>query len=114
VFNPTGFWCPSCALSSIPFCVKATAEELRFLPPAFISVQKDRMLIITKGAGGCDVFVKGKQLSCKPKWRISAPDTLGAGDTFFAAFVTTYEQTNTVKKSVRYAMCEVEKFLQKK
>jgi hypothetical protein len=114
VFNPAGFWCPSCALSGIPFCVKATSEELRFLPPAFVSVQKDRMLIITKGAEGCDVFVKGKQLSCKPKRRISAPDTLGAGDTFFAAFVASFERTRAVKRSVRYAMRAVEKFLQKK
>lgn len=94
-----------------PFCIKGTEEEIRFLPPEFTEEQKQRCLIVTKGAAGADVYLGGEKTSLAPAEIVTAKDTLGAGDTFFSHVVAAYLRTSDLIESVREAMGKTSAFL---
>lgn len=58
------------------------------------------IVLVTDGAKGCTVFTHGQkyQIASEP---VEVKDTIGAGDSFCAAFLTTYLRTGDPKKAAR-------------
>lgn len=92
------------------YCVKGTEREINKLPKNIIKNQKKKCLIITKGDKGSVIYFNNKRYLFHSD-RIKVKNTIGAGDTFFAAFVAHFAKTNDVVKSAKFAMKEVKKFL---
>lgn len=93
--------------------VKTTAHESRWIPKATLEIFKQHILLITRGARPLRVYVQGKSFTITPR-RISAPNTLGAGDTFFAAFVAAFLKTHDAHRSATFAVRAAEHFLRLK
>jgi len=93
-------------ISSI-FCLKGTEEEIKYISPGFIN----QTMIITKGNLGCEVFISGKKTELKTERIINTPESIGAGDTFFAYLISQFSKNNDFLKSVKYAMDQTSKFL---
>jgi hypothetical protein len=106
-------WQPNKAIFANIFCLKVTQEELKYLSSKYIKEQKQKILLVTKGRFGCDVFYFGKKFTIKPEKIIKIDNAVGAGDTFFAYFISKYMKTNNVIASVKYATAMVLIFLEK-
>lgn len=106
-------WRPNEMIFSNIFCLKATREELKYIPSKYIKEQKQKILLVTKGRFGCDVFYFGKKFAIKPEKIIKINNAVGAGDTFFAYFISKYIKTYNVIASVKYATARVSIFLEK-
>jgi uncharacterized protein (TIGR00725 family) len=90
-FGQKQVWIQAMELGCHIFCVKATEEELLFLPERFVRNQKaERCLIVTKGSKGSEVFHQGQRFEVVPKKVVFPADTVGAGDAFFANFTAEY------------------------
>jgi len=96
------------------FCVKGTEEEISYLPKNFIEKQKQKMLLMTLGSNGSILYFKNKAISTKPEMVIRSTDTIGAGDSFFAYFITKYLQSNNPALSLEYATSKTTSFLSSK
>ncbi|HCC23507.1 TPA: hypothetical protein DF272_05030 [Candidatus Falkowbacteria bacterium] len=107
-------WLPNTKIQNSIFCLKGTTEELQYITTDHLNLQKQKILIATKGKDGCDLYYNGKKISIPPKKIISAPDTIGAGDTFFGHFISNFIKTNNPKHSVKYAMKQTSEFLNQK
>ena len=92
------------------FCIKGTESEIKKLPKKILKNQKKKCLIITKGEGGSVIYFNNKKYILKTK-KIKPPNTIGAGDIFFIAFIIKLIETNNVIKSGDSATKEAEKFL---
>lgn len=101
-------------LSGSIFCLKGTSEELKYIPLKTIKNQKNKILLITKGKKGCDAYIFGKRYNFKVKNAIQNRDTVGAGDTFFAYFISSFIKSNDTIASVEYAIERTTKFLKSK
>lgn len=96
-------------------CIKGTEEEIRFLDQEFIIDQKaNRQLIITQGAAGVDLFVKAEQLHIDAETLSNLPDTVGAGDTWFAAYVAHQALGKDFREAAAFATKYVAHFLRRK
>lgn len=95
-------------------CLKVTALELAYIPPLSLEDQKTRMLLVTKGLDGVDVYVEGVHLSFKPPRIVNAKDTIGAGDTFFAHTVSRVLLGDEPERAIAQAMEWTCKFLENK
>lgn len=93
------------------FCLKATQAELAFLPPQLVERQKQKILIVTKGGEGLDLYFEKSVQSIPVPKKIAGRDTIGAGDTLLANFAARYLQTGNVFGSITFAMSEVADFL---
>jgi hypothetical protein len=96
------------------FCLKGNEVEIGMLPKEVVDDQKkNRMLIITKGKNGVEIFYKSKHTVSilKPSEIQNPKNTIGAGDTFFANFVYEFMLTNDVKKSADFALKKTSQFL---
>jgi D-beta-D-heptose 7-phosphate kinase/D-beta-D-heptose 1-phosphate adenosyltransferase len=63
-----------------------------------------RNLIVTFGGDGCCIIKSGNEVQrFEPKIKREVRNVSGAGDTFFAAMVIKYLQTNDLKASLDYA-----------
>ncbi len=100
-------------VTSSIFCLKGTEEEIRYLQKDFVKNQKQKILIITKGSKGCEAFIFGKKYVIKPKKILDIKNTIGAGDTFFAYFVSQMYKNNNPVKSIKYATEKTSNFLMK-
>lgn len=90
------------------------ASELSYIEPALIASQKQRILIITHGATGFELFYQKKRYNFPTIRRIVSPDTIGAGDTLLTAFVVEWLKTRDISKAGRKAQNIVESFLRRK
>lgn len=104
-------WKPSREIFENIFCLKGTREEFRYLPVQYIQAQKQKILIITKGARGCEVFAFGKGYIVRPPKIISQKNTIGAGDTFFAYFISRFIKTTNALDGASYAVKRTSMFL---
>ncbi len=95
-------------------CLKATKEELLFLPKQSVEDQKQRMLIVTHGANGAEVFLNGERSFFVPSKIVLSSNTVGAGDTFFGHVVCEILKGRSVKQTVLNAMNATIRFLEKK
>lgn len=84
--------------------LKCNSKEFKFLPKKVIERAKEKILIETKGVKGVTLWEKGIKLDFKPKKIIKTENTIGAGDTFFAAFVYKFIDTKDIKKSILFAL----------
>lgn len=96
------------------FCLKVADYELPYLKKSFIKKQKQRILLLTQGVKGCAVYAFGESFFVKPKKIMKTSETLGAGDTFFAYFISQYIITKNTYKSVSYAVDKTSNFLASK
>ena len=97
-----------------PYCLKATAEELRYIPAALIASQKkERLLLVTEGAQGVSVYHAGRHFSVKPERVIRREHMIGAGDTFFAHFVAHLLRSKDLQQSAVRATAHTVSFLEK-
>lgn len=92
---------------------KVTASECAYLGQALIASQKKRTLIVTYGGAGFEIFHKGRRHNFTHSRTLSS-DTIGAGDTFLAAFVVEWLRTKNVSKAALIAQGIVRHFLERK
>ena len=71
-------------------CLKVADYELPYLKKSFVKKQKERILLLTQGAKGCTIYAFGKSFFVKSRKIIKTQEALGAGDTFFAYFISQY------------------------
>ena len=109
-FGYKKMWDPAPIKDKI-FCLKGTELELKYLPMDFIKEQRNKLLIITKGADGSEIYYKGNRFIIKPSEIIDCTDNLGAGDTFFANFIIAYIIGRNIVKAAQVASNEVIAFL---
>lgn len=111
-FGKKKAWATIETLAQSIFCLKGNTVEIGMLPPDVVEDQKkNRMLIITKDREGVEIFYKGKRVEDKPTTIIHPPNTIGAGDTFFANFVYQFMTTENVESATRFALDKTSEFL---
>lgn len=69
------------------FCLKGTKEEMCFIPHQLLEAQKQRILVVTDGRNGSEVYFYGDSLRVNCPEVVESMNTIGAGDTFFGYFV---------------------------
>lgn len=92
-------------LSFRPFGLKASDNEIHYLPPEFVEDQKKRLLLVTRGAEGADVYYEGRCTFVEADRVENLDNTIGAGDTFLGFVVAAMY---TGKTAVEAAMCATE------
>ncbi len=97
------------------FCLKGTEEEVGYIPHDLVEDQKaQRMLVITRGEEGATVYFKGQEFIIPAEVVVDLPDTVGAGDTFFAYYVAALSETEDPESAGRYAAQKTAAFLARK
>ncbi len=97
------------------FCLKGTDEEVGYLPEDLIEDQKlSRMLVVTHGKDGATIYSKGEEVRIPAEVVKGLPNTVGAGDTFFAYFAASLYQGNDFRVAGMYASKKTAAFLSKK
>ena len=110
-FGKKKLWKPNKKIFSSIYCLKGTKEELLNIPKQYIETQKQKILLITNGKLGCEVFAFGKYYKIKPLKVVSSKNTIGAGDTFFAYFVSCFMKTANILNCLKYATNKTSAFL---
>ncbi|KKR71896.1 MAG: hypothetical protein UU81_C0014G0005 [Microgenomates group bacterium GW2011_GWC1_41_8] len=93
------------------YCVKGTNEELSYLPKSFLTSQKKRVIIITKGNSGVELFVKGKKYQINVENIILSENTIGAGDYFLGMFAGNISRGNDEIQAAKSAVKATSDFL---
>lgn len=93
--------------------LKVNQRESRYVPKKILKLFRSRILLITHGQAGVEVWERGKR-HCIPGHYVETKDTLGAGDTFFGSFVATYLQSGDTLLAARLAVQKAEQLLQNK
>lgn len=104
-------WKPSSKVVKSTSCLKGTDQEIQQLPAAVIEAQKKKMLIITRGSNGCELFLRGERFPVKPSSVVETKNAIGAGDTFFATFVAGVFRMDDPLGSICYATERTSEFL---
>jgi D-beta-D-heptose 7-phosphate kinase/D-beta-D-heptose 1-phosphate adenosyltransferase len=95
---------------SIPIFIDTKKSDLERFQGAWVKINELEYnkitsecsgLIVTRGAKGADVI--HHSISC-PAPRVEVTDVTGAGDTFLAALVVEYLNTNSIAKAVNFAV----------
>ena len=87
-------------VNSFSHIIKASDEDLEWLDPTRTPDQtaKDwstnKLVLITKGSEGVDVYKNGQMLFNVPSRKIKVVDTVGAGDTFTANLLAQLQENN--------------------
>lgn len=113
-FGKKKVWEQDSAILSNIFCLKGTKEEVSYLPEQFREAQKLKILLVTDGTNGCEVFAFGKSIRVQLERIVNSEDTIGAGDTCMAHFVMSYIQSGDIQRSVRQATERTADFLLQK
>jgi fructokinase len=80
--------------------IKASDEDLEWLDPTRTPDEtaqewsKNKLVLITKGSEGVDVYKNGEKLFNVPSRKINVVDTVGAGDTFTANLLGQLQENN--------------------
>lgn len=111
-FGKKKFWEPTEEIRMSIFCLKGTEEELKFVSKKLL--ENVPILLRTKGKCGCEVVVDRNSYIFLPPEIVFSENTIGAGDTFFASFISSYVKTEDVPQSVVYAMQQTTEFLKNK
>jgi hypothetical protein len=112
-FGKKKLWKPKEGTFNNIFCLKGTREEWQNIPAQYFEIQKQKILIITDGKEGCEVFAFGKRYLVRPPKILALKNTIGAGDTFFAYFVSCLIKTESPLYSAKYATKKTSTFLDK-
>jgi fructokinase len=87
-------------VNSFSHIIKASDEDLEWLDPTRTPEQtatewsKNKLVLITKGSEGVDVYKNGEKLFNVPSRKINVVDTVGAGDTFTANLLGQLQENN--------------------
>lgn len=110
-FGKKKYWDVDKSLFDTFFCLKGTEEELSFIPNNLLKFQKQKVLIVTKGKEGGEVYLQGSKQTFQPALVAHPKNTLGAGDTFFAHFVSDYIKSSEISASIASATSNTTNFL---
>lgn len=110
-FGRKKYWKMSQEITSSIFCLKGTEEEITCLPSSFVEVQKQKILLVTKGRLGCKIYAFGKETVIKPNVVVKTTETIGAGDYFFSSFLIQFMKTKNPLISAKYAIENTSQFL---
>jgi len=111
-FGKKKAWDQVAKLAPYIFCLKGNEIEMSQIPLEVLENQKrERMVIITKDKKGADIFFQGKSFHLTPLRILNPPNTVGAGDTFFANFVYKFLETQDIEISCRFAFDQTSDFL---
>ena len=113
-FGKKRVWEESKGFAQKIFCLKGTKQEISFLPIEVQEDQKSRILIVTNGENGVDLFCQGTEIHLPVGKVVKSKDTIGAGDTFFAYFVAAMFQGKSTTEAVRAAIQKTSEFLEEK
>jgi len=93
--------------------VKGTRNEANNLNPETYEELKKKIFLITNGSNDLTIFQNGKAsiLKIVP---MQVSHTIGAGDTFFAAFISKYQIDKNTIEAAKFAIDSVNKFLMDK
>ena len=87
-------------VNSFSHIIKASDEDLEWLDPSKTPDQtakewsQNKLVLITRGADGTDVYRDGHMLYTVPSRKIQVADTVGAGDTFTANLMSQLLENN--------------------
>lgn len=90
--------------------VKATVEELAYLDSAWVEQQKSRILLVTRGSDGCDVYDGGACFH-QPAIKVDVSSTVGAGDVFLASFLVEWLGSSSAVSAAAFAARRASEFL---
>jgi len=93
--------------------LKATKFELGFMNAEDVCDQKKRLLLVTRGIQGFEVFYRSQRhvfVSSKKK----VFNTIGAGDVLLTAFLVKFLETKNPKSAGLFALNYVTKFIENK
>lgn len=113
-FGQKRVWKESQDFAESIFCMKGTREEVSYLPSNVLESQKKRMLIITDGDKGVELFFKGNNVYIPLPEKVQAKNTLGAGDTFFGYFVSSLYKGAEAVEALKLAQQQTTNFLKAK
>lgn len=109
-FGAKEIWQDSTKLKTI-FCLKGTKEEMKFLPKSVWERQMKRLLLVTDGGNGVELYAQGKKYVFPVSQKIKSSDTIGVGDTFFGYFIGNLYLGKNMEISINSAMRQAEEFL---
>jgi hypothetical protein len=91
--------------------VKGTVQELSYIPSE--RLERVPIIVATMGEQGFSIRC-GSRTEYFTVKKVNAPNNIGAGDTFFAAFCAKYYQSKDIRKSADFAQRFVTDFLKEK
>lgn len=92
--------------------VKLTEEEARYVDPRFLELQKQRILVMTHGPRGAEIWSHGKRMFISVK-KLRVRHALGAGDRYLAAFVASFLRNQDAALAGRFAAHHIATILTK-
>ena len=106
-------WLCSTRLVKNVVALKVNQQESRYVPEEILDLFRTRILLITRGREGMEIWDRNKRhvIHANP---VDAPDSLGAGDTFFGSFVVTYLESGNARLAAQAAMIRAEQLLRRK
>lgn len=107
-------WSADKRFTDTVYCIKGTEEELEYVPDEVREKQKERLLVITKGADGADIYYKNKMTHVPAQVVKNPVDTIGAGDTFLGYFVAAMYGGSDPVVAAEYAASKTALFLGQK
>ena len=108
-------WPFSAEITKQIFCLKGTEEEIGYMPTELVEDQKkQRMLVMTRGEKDTTVYFRGDEFLIPTRVVSNLPDTVGAGDTFFAYYTAGLYQAKDPQAAGQYAADKTAEFLSKK
>jgi hypothetical protein len=111
-FGKKQIWKDAGQYADAIFCLKGNEVEMQYIPVDVLHKQKQqRMVITTLDREGVQIDYKGKSTKVTPKEVIKPPNTIGAGDTFFANFVGKFVQTGDLEYSANHALLQTSEYL---
>ena len=111
-FGKKKYWQEKECVNDKIFCMKGTSEEMTYVPESQLKKQKGKMLVVTKGKEGVEAYYKGKNYEFRPRHVIRSKYAIGAGDTFFANFVSRFVKTGDFSGSIEHAMDKTSELLE--
>lgn len=93
--------------------LKVSESELRVMKVTDVRDQKKRVLLVTRGVRGFEIYAQGQRYIFRSR-KIKAPNTIGAGDALLTAFLVSFLRTNNLKTAGSFALDYVTKFIENK
>jgi fructokinase len=100
-------------VNSFSHIIKASDEDLEWLDPertpeeTAIEWSKNKLVLITKGSEGVDVYKDGSKLFNVPSRKIKVVDTVGAGDTFTANLLAQLLENNHLGENPTHKLMNI-------
>jgi fructokinase len=100
-------------VNSFSHIIKASDEDLEWLDPTrtpeqtAIEWSKNKLVLITKGSEGVDVYKNQEKLFNVPSRKIKVVDTVGAGDTFTANLLAQFLENNHLGENPTHKLMNI-------